>query len=113
MTQESSQNNFLTLRPKWNRRWEQIDDSRAVIFIPKFGEHVFGKWIMAKIQTPDYRLTLDEIGSFVWQNCNGMASVQEIAEKLQGRFGDKVEPVYERLELFFRQLEKSRSISWV
>lgn len=65
------------------------------------------------MKQPYYRLKLDEIGSFVWEHCNGMDEVQEIGEKLRKKFGDRVEPVQERLALFFKQLERSKSITWV
>lgn len=61
---------------------------------------------------PNYRLNLDEVGSFVWERCTGLENVQEIGEKLAKKFGSKVEPVHERLSLFFQSLEKSKSITW-
>ncbi|MFQ5824990.1 MAG: PqqD family protein, partial [bacterium] len=56
---------------------------------------------------------LDELGSFVWEHCNGLENVQEIGEKLKEKYGDKVEPVFNRLSIFLKRLEKSKSIIWV
>lgn len=80
--------------------------------MPKFGEHLLGKWLMKQMKNPNYRLKLDELGSFVWEHCNGMEDVQEIGEKLKKKYGERVEPVYDRLNIFFRQLEKTKSIIW-
>lgn len=111
--EQSTERNLLILRPQWNRDWEKTEHGLAVIMIPKFGNHLFGKWIMKKLKQPNYRLKLDEIGSFVWEHCNGLENVQEIGEKLLKKYGEKVEPVYDRLGLFFKRLEKSKSIIWV
>ncbi|NIR47715.1 PqqD family protein [candidate division KSB1 bacterium] len=64
------------------------------------------------MKRPNYRLKLDDIGTFVWERCNGMKKVEEIGEQLKKEFGEEVEPVHERLALFFRQLQKSNSITW-
>lgn len=103
---------FLQLHPKWNCDWEKSDNGLTVILIPKFGDHAIGKWLMAHMARPNYRMKLDEIGSFVWEHCDGNDSVQEIGRKLSKHFGEKVEPVYERLTLFFQSLQRSKSITW-
>ena len=110
---QGSDVDFIKLRPKWNRQWEYSEDKLTVILIPKFGDHRLGKWFMSRMNRPHYRLKLDEIGSYVWEQCNGKDSVQNIGEKLSKKFGTHVEPVYDRLRLFFQSLEKSKSITWV
>lgn len=110
---EKQNMDFLESRPKWNRQWEESERGLAVILIPKFGNHAIGKWLMAHMNRPNYRLKLDEIGSFVWERCDGHKNVREIGQKLSKQFGDKVEPVYERLHLFFKSLERNQSITWV
>ncbi|MFQ5676155.1 MAG: PqqD family peptide modification chaperone [bacterium] len=101
------------LHPKWNRQWEKTSDGLAVILIPKFGNHLVGKWLMARMQKPHYRLKLDEIGTFVWEQCDGGKSIQDIGDRLKKQFGDRVEPVQDRLKLFFKSLEKNKSVTWV
>ena len=103
----------LTQRPKWNRKWETDPSGFTVILIPKFGNHILGKWLTSKMAKPNYRLNLDEVGSFVWQHCDGIQNTEEIAQKMSNQFGPKVDPVNERLNLFFQSLEKSKSIIWV
>ena len=102
-----------TQHPKWNRKWETNGSGFTVILVPKFGTHILGKWLASKMAEPNYRLNLDAIGTFVWQHCDGMKNIEEIAEKMSKKFGPKVDPVNERLNLFFQSLEKSKSITWV
>ncbi len=113
MAKQIVEKNLLILRPKWNHHWEKADNGLTVILIPKFGNHFFGNWLKPILKNPDYRMKLDEIGSFVWEQCNGLKNVQEIGSKLHNKFGEKVDPVYDRLSLFFKSLEKSKSITWV
>ncbi len=100
-------------RPKWNRKWETNNSGFTVILVPKFGTHILGKWLASKMAEPNYRLNLDAIGTFVWQHCDGIRDFEEIANRMSKKFGSKVDPVHERLTLFFQSLEKSKSITWV
>ena len=104
--------NLLDLYPKRNRDWEKTDENLVVILIPKLGNHFLGRLIKPQLKNPNYRLKSDEIGSFVWEHCNGSDNVEVIGNNLKKKFGDTVEPVYERLSLFFKSLENSNSIIW-
>lgn len=109
---QNMDNSFLYRHPKWNQKWEKNENGLTVLLIPKFGDHLIGRWFMSNLKRPYVHLKLDEIGSFVWEHCNGSVTVEEIGNKLKTKFGNKVEPVFERLALFFQSLEKSKSITW-
>ena len=64
------------------------------------------------MSTPHMYIKLDEIGSAIWRACDGKNTVYDISRKLEAEFGAKVNPVYERLSLFFRELERSKFIRW-
>lgn len=87
-------------------------DGNFTILVPKFGNGKIGRWLRKRMKNPDYFVHLDEFGSFVWNLCDGEMQVREIGKSLQGKFGDTVDPVNERLSLFFRQMEKSRLIAF-
>ncbi len=57
------------------------------------------------------KIDLDEIGSFVWQLCDGKNTVQDIIDKTKVEFGDKVDPAEERVNLFINQLRKNKLIT--
>lgn len=46
------------------------------------------------------RVTLDSVGSFVYLAVDGEKSIETIGRELKKAFGDKAEPLYERLSLF-------------
>lgn len=48
---------------------------------------------------------LDEMGSFVWPLIDGETDILRIGELVKEHFGDKAEPLYERLAKYFKILE--------
>lgn len=100
--------NLLELKPCRMNQFE-VDNNRVVIFVPKF-KSKWGKWMMAKMKKPNYKVTLDEFGTAVWNSCDGEKTIKDIGVLLKKNFGDKIEPVYERLNLFIRNLEKYKLI---
>ncbi|MEE0945866.1 MAG: PqqD family protein [Acutalibacteraceae bacterium] len=55
---------------------------------------------------------LDELGSFVWPLIDGQSDIIKIGEAVKEHFGEKCEPLYERLAQFFRILESYKFISF-
>ena len=64
------------------------------------------------MKKPYYKVKLDEIGSFTWLQCDNRRTVKDIGKKMQEKFGEKVEPLYDRLTFFLAQLERNRFISY-
>jgi hypothetical protein len=52
------------------------------------------------------------VGSCAWESCSGELTVKELGEILQVRFGEKVEPLYDRLANFLQSLERNRFITF-
>ncbi|BAD85969.1 hypothetical protein, conserved [Thermococcus kodakarensis KOD1] len=62
----------------------------------------------------DYRrIELDEVGAYIWELCDGRRTVREIGKALKTRFGDEVEPLYERLLVFLLNLHKRYLITFI
>jgi len=84
---------------------ETTDSGRVVLlckhtgFFAGIAQKVFNKPEVTKVE-------LDETGSFVWCNIDGQINVYEIGLRLKEQFGDKAEPLYERLTEFMRQLSR-------
>ncbi len=55
---------------------------------------------------------LDEMGSFVWPLVEGDKNLIELGEFVKEHFGEKAEPLYERLAEYFRILESYNFIKW-
>lgn len=51
------------------------------------------------------QIHLDEMGNFIWPLMDGKRTVYEIAELVHEQFGEKAEPLYNRLVQYVRNLE--------
>jgi hypothetical protein len=107
---EEPQINLLELIPVKNMQWEKKEDGLIVLLKPKFKHPFFKKHILPRLKYPFYKVKLDDVGSFVWERCDGKKTVNEIAHGLKEEFGEKVEPLHNRLALFLQNLEKNRFI---
>ncbi len=74
---------------------------------PGFIEKLFFKKHLSK----PYKIDLDEIGSFIWLLCDGTKNINEITKEASERFGEKIEPVVERVELFIKQMHKNNLVA--
>ncbi len=55
---------------------------------------------------------LDEMGSFVWPLIDGKKTIIQIGEAVKEHFGEKAEPLYERLAKYFQILESNGFVKW-
>ncbi len=105
--------NLLTLRPARNVRWETLADGRVVLIAPKFRNRILIKVLVPFLKHPDVRLTLDRLGSDIWNMCDGETEVRAIAERLEGTYGKDMDPEFNRLARFFRTLERERLVTMI
>ena len=73
------------------------------------------KGLLKKIEkylpNPNYKIHLDDIGSFIWLHCDGKRTVWEICEMLGEKYGEKVDPVIVRTSQFIVQLARNHLIA--
>jgi hypothetical protein len=105
--------NLLDLVPKRIVDYEVGDDNTVTLLAPRFKSGLLRKWLQPRLKQPFLKVKLDEIGSAVWLLCDGKRSVKEIAHPLRERFQDTIEPCYDRLGVFLRQLEGNRFICYL
>jgi len=103
--------NLLELRPGRLVSWENGDDGRAVLLVPKFRNPLLVNWVLPFFSRREFRVKLDRIGTFVWERCDGHTPVERIAGQLTEAFGAEAEPVYERIGAFLSRLEREGFVS--
>ena len=81
-----------------------------VLLKPKFELAFLKKYVLPRLKKPYFKIKLDHVGSFIWEHCDGSLRVKEIAKNLKDKFGEDVEPLYDRLALFLQSLEKNHLI---
>ena len=58
-------------------------------------------------------IALDEYGSFLWKEIDGVQSVGALAQRMKARFGDDAEPLYDRLVKYMQILHNNEFILFV
>ncbi len=104
--------NFLELIPERAYEWVEQENGRVSILVPKYGTSRLGLWLARRLKKPYIFIKLDEVGTAVWLACDGRTTIRQIGIQLQQRFGDQIEPVYERMAIFFRALDREKLIRW-
>ena len=84
--------------------WTKAEDGIVTLEIENTGlfNHIAQKFF--KKPKISY-VHLDETGSFVWPLIEGDKNLIEIGEYVKEHFGEKAEPLYERLAKYFQILE--------
>ena len=103
--------NLLKLRPVRSTDWKE-ENELVVLLKPKFKHPFFKKILLPRMKNPFFKIKLDSVGSYTWKLCDGSSSVEEIAKSMKHKFGDDIEPLYERLAQFLQNLEKNNFISY-
>jgi len=104
--------NLLDLFPVRIVDWEREQDGTVCLKKPKVRNHLLKSIIKRLGKSLHYQIHLDDFGSFVWERCDGNQRVEQIAESLRQKFGDKVEPVYERLAAFVKMMAYQKVITY-
>jgi hypothetical protein len=91
----------IGLKPLQALRFETLEDGRVLVIRPKF-LHPRWRWLVRMMAKPDFRVKLDEKGSFIWGLCDGQHSVAEICAAVRERFGE--DHTDERTGYFIQQL---------
>ena len=83
----------------------KIDDNGIVTVLEKQDHKIQKFFRKLRFKIPLYKeITLDEISSEVFIQIDGIKTVKEIGECLEVKFGDKVNPLYERLLVFLNHI---------
>ncbi len=104
-------NTYIPIITEKIHDWKVEEDGRVTLSVENKGimNRIFQK--IAKKPRISY-IHLDEMGSYIWQLCDGKKTVKEIADELRRHFGKRAEPLYERLLKFFEIVESYDFVKW-
>ena len=104
--------NFLEKKPvRANIQWDTDENGNITL-------HVENKGAMNKIAQVLFKkpkisyIHLDEMGNFIWPLLDGEKDITEIGKEVKDHFGDKAEPLYERLAKYIQTLESYRFVEF-
>lgn len=109
---QQNQVNLFDIIPIRNYESEILENGRVNILIPKFTNKFLSEFLMPRLRHPFIKVNLDEIGSTVWLEIDGKKTVNEIAQTLENKFGEKIQPIEERLSKFISQMIYHKFISY-
>lgn len=73
-------------------------DENGIVTLSKENKGVMNRIAQVLIKKPKVSyIHLDEFGSFVWLRIDGESDIVKIGESVKEHFGDRAEPLYERL----------------
>ena len=83
----------------------KVDENRIVTIIEKQDHKIQKFFRKLKFKIPLYKeIDFDEISSEVFLQIDGDKTVKEIGDNLEKKYGEKVNPLYERLLIFLNHI---------
>lgn len=96
--------NLLDLIPETAVEIRREEDGKITVLEPRFIGGFLGKYVQPRLKRSHLTIELDEVGTLVWDACDGQRDIRAIAVLLSQRFGDDFDPEYQRLALFIRTM---------
>lgn len=83
----------------------ELNEDGTVTILEKQDHKIQKFFRKLKFKIPKYKkVTLDEYSSTVFTQINGKRTVKEIGEILEIKYGEKIQPLYERLLVFLNHI---------
>lgn len=106
MKKPNNKENFLEFIPLCNSAIGWKTDDGGIVTLEIENKGVFNRIAQKLFKKPKISFVhLDEMGSFVWPLIDGKKNIFVIGEAVREHFGNKAEPLYERLSKYFKILE--------
>lgn len=106
MKKKTVSGNYLDFIPVYGEQchYEISGKGKVVILVENKG--VF-HWIAQKVfhRPRISQIHLDEMGNFIWPLMDGERTIHDIAALVKEEFGERAEPLYNRLVQYMRNLE--------
>ena len=108
-----SKENYLEKIPvrKYEIKWNTDEKGNVTLEIENKGAFNFLAQKLLKKPRVSY-IHLDEMGSFVWPLIDGEKDIFAIGKEVETHFGEKANPLFERLSQYFEILKNYRFIEF-
>ena len=105
--------NYLERCPLRAEGMDWIVDEQGLVTLNIENKGVFNRIAQKLFKKPKISyVQLDELGSCVWQLLCEDKNIIALGEEVKERFGEKAEPLYERLAKYFQILDSYHFITW-
>lgn len=104
--------NYLDLIPEKHPALRSHTDRKGHVVLEVENNGVMNKIAQGLFNKPKVtNVHLDEMGTFVWPLIDGKRSIGDIALLVKEHFGEKAEPLYQRIVKYFQIVESYHFIS--
>jgi hypothetical protein len=100
------------LLPVRRHPWVAREGDLVTVLVPKFTSRFARRWFVPLLAKPDLRVRLDAVGSFVWAQCDGTATIRQIGERVTAQFGGDGDARRQDVIRFVRKLVREESLSF-
>ena len=108
-----SKENYLERIPSRAEHFKWTADESGVITFQIENKGAFNRIAQKFFKKPRISYVhLDEMGSFIWPLIDGEKSILQIGGYVEKHFGEKANPLYERLAKYFQILDSYGFIKW-
>jgi len=105
--------NFLENIPLRTQYIPWSTDDKGIVTLDIENKGVFNRIAQKLLKKPKVTYVhLDEMGSFIWPLLDESRNIIELGKLVKEQFGDKAEPLYERLVQYLKILESYKFIQW-
>lgn len=110
---DKKRENYLERIPLRSKRVKWSVDETGMVSLIIENTGVFNRIAQKLIKKPKIsHIHLDKMGSFLWLLLDGEKNIIELGELVKEEFGEKAEPLYERLAQYFQILKSYQFIQW-
>jgi len=110
---KKNKENFLDFIPISKVGFEVNEETGLIsLLIPRFKSEFALKYLIPKKKSKFIKANLDEYGSFIFQEIDGKRDVLEISNLMKEKYGDQVEPVFDRVSKFLGNLFRYKLIEF-
>ena len=98
--------NYLDLVPQINEGLNWNKDENGIVTLEIENTGLFNQIAQKVFKKPKWSFVhLDELGSFVWLLIDGKTNISDMGVSVKEHFGEKAEPLYEKLVKYFEILK--------
>ena len=113
MKKNIKEENYLERKPICKNGLNWSKDKNGNVTLEMENKGVANRIMQKLIKKPKISyIHLDEMGSFIWPLMDGEKDILEIGKFVEAHFGEKANPLYERLAQYFKTLEKYNFIEY-
>lgn len=105
--------NYLEKIPLRPAHIEWTTDENGIVTLDIENTGLFNRVAQKLLHKPKVsHIHLDETGSYVWPLIDGEKNIIELGTYVEEHFGEKANPLYERLAKYFQILDSYGFVEW-